>query len=256
MKKMNDETYTISEFARRTGLTVRTLRFYEEMELLVPNKYNQAGYRLYGMDDLTTLQHIQTLKFIGYSLQEIQQLLKAEAPVPKSFESSLSLQHRLLTEKRIELERAIEAIERVQHLVKQGYKLDWSMISSFLLSIKHEEEHKAWIKEHFSEEMAAQMYDLTKEEWLQLDKEWMKLLSKIKALVQQKVSPESKEAKAVLTEIMELAFKYVDEEEFSKQLLEQQDSILKNMDDFRFPNVFTKEEEAFLKETVKAIEEE
>ncbi|MCM3716372.1 MerR family transcriptional regulator [Halalkalibacter oceani] len=253
---MNDATYTISEFAQRTGLTVRTLRFYEEMELLVPNKYNQAGYRLYGLDELATLQHIQTLKFIGYSLQEIQRLLKEEAPAPHSFESSLSLQHRLLTEKRTELERAIEAIERVQHLLKQGHAPNWAMISSFLYSIKHEEEHKEWMKEYFSEELVAQMYDLTKEEWLHLDHEWMQLLQKIKVLVQRKISPESKEAKAALIGLTELVFKYADEEEFSKQLIEQQERILNDMDHFRFPNVFTQEEEAFLHEAAKALEAE
>lgn len=254
---MKDKTYTISEFARRTGLTVRTLRFYEEVNLLVPKNFNDAGHRLYGIDELTTLQQIQSLKFIGYSLQEIQQLLQESTPPSsESFEASLSMQHKLLTEKRDEIDRAKNAIETMQLLLQQGHELNWSIVSPLLHSMKNEEEHKEWMKEYFSDDLVNKMYNLSKEERQSLDIEWMNLLAKLKTLVKNNVSPQSDEAKAVLLELIDLVFKYVDEEEFTKGLEENYEEISKDIDDFRFPNFFTEEEEQFLDSISKAVEQE
>ncbi|SDY00966.1 DNA-binding transcriptional regulator, MerR family [Evansella caseinilytica] len=253
---MKETTYTISEFARRTGLTLRTLRFYDEIELLVPQQYNNAGHRLYGLAELATLQHIQTLKFIGYSLQEIQELLKETSPSSKSFDASLAMQYKLMMEKRSELDRAIDAIERIQFLLREGHELDWSIISPLLHSIKHEEEHKEWMKEYFSEEMVNQLYSLSKEERQTLDSEWLKLLVKMKTLVKNNVSPQASEAKEVLAALTELVLKYVDKDEFTRQLEQHHDEINADIDDFRFPNFFTEEEEEFLQKVGESLEEE
>ena len=53
--------FTISQFGRKTGMTVRTLRFYEEIGVLIPTEYNKAGHRLYSMAALVRLQQIQAL---------------------------------------------------------------------------------------------------------------------------------------------------------------------------------------------------
>lgn len=72
--------YTVSQIARRTGITVRTLHHYEAEGLLVPACRSDAGYRLYGRDELTKLQHIVSLKALGFSLSEIRACLDADAP--------------------------------------------------------------------------------------------------------------------------------------------------------------------------------
>lgn len=61
----NETTFTIGEFGRRARITVRTLRFYEELELLISPRQNSAGHRLYGLAELAKLQQIQSLKFLG-----------------------------------------------------------------------------------------------------------------------------------------------------------------------------------------------
>ncbi|WP_246516523.1 MerR family transcriptional regulator [Salicibibacter cibarius] len=104
-----DATFTIGEFGRRAGVTVRTLRFYEEFGLLIPTQQNTSGHRMYGLAELAKLQQIQSLKFIGYSLQEIKRLLEVNEDAFSQLKNSLPLQHQLLTEKRDELDRAIEA---------------------------------------------------------------------------------------------------------------------------------------------------
>lgn len=61
----------IGELAARTGLTVRTLRHYDEVGLLRPRRRTAAGYRLYGADEVRRLQQIVSLRQLGLSLERI-----------------------------------------------------------------------------------------------------------------------------------------------------------------------------------------
>jgi MerR family transcriptional regulator, thiopeptide resistance regulator len=69
----------IGELARRTGLTVRALRHYDDIALLVPSERSTGGYRLYNRDDVTRLYRIQALRRLDLSLAEIKRLLADEA---------------------------------------------------------------------------------------------------------------------------------------------------------------------------------
>jgi DNA-binding transcriptional MerR regulator len=68
---MKGTEYTVKEFAKFTGVTERTLRYYDKVGLLKPSNYNEKGHRLYQFDDLGKVQKILTLKYLGYSLSEI-----------------------------------------------------------------------------------------------------------------------------------------------------------------------------------------
>ncbi len=65
----------IGEIAKRAGLSVDTVRFYEKQDLLKPPPRTQAGYRLYGAEELRTLRFITRAQRLGFSLQEIRQLV-------------------------------------------------------------------------------------------------------------------------------------------------------------------------------------
>lgn len=67
----------VGELARRTGLTVRTLHHYDAIGLLAPSVRSEAGYRLYGADDIARLHAIQALRLLGLPLAEIGGLLGA-----------------------------------------------------------------------------------------------------------------------------------------------------------------------------------
>jgi DNA-binding transcriptional MerR regulator len=66
---------TVGEVSRLTGVTVRALHHYDEIGLLSPSGRSEAGYRLYGYDDLTRLQEILVWRRLGFSLEEIQRLV-------------------------------------------------------------------------------------------------------------------------------------------------------------------------------------
>ena len=65
----------IGQVAERTGLSLRTIRFYEENGLVVPTARSDGGFRLYSDDDVARLEVIKRMKPLGFSLEEMQQLL-------------------------------------------------------------------------------------------------------------------------------------------------------------------------------------
>lgn len=67
--------WTRATVAKHAGIGVETLRFYETKGLLNPPKRNAAGYRLYGEADLERLAFIRRAQDLGFSLQDIVQLL-------------------------------------------------------------------------------------------------------------------------------------------------------------------------------------
>jgi len=68
--------------AELTGLTVRTLRYYDQIGLYSPSGYSDSGYRLYNESDLSRLQQILALKDLGLSLDEIKSILADEGYNP------------------------------------------------------------------------------------------------------------------------------------------------------------------------------
>jgi len=65
----------VGDLAKQTGVSVRTLHYYDEIGLLVPSHRTEAGYRLYGEADIMRLQQIVSLRQIGFSLDQIQTCL-------------------------------------------------------------------------------------------------------------------------------------------------------------------------------------
>ena len=69
-------TWKVGELARRTGLSVRTLRYYDEIGLLSPARRTEAGHRLYAAGDVARLQQIKSLRALGFGLEEIRACLQ------------------------------------------------------------------------------------------------------------------------------------------------------------------------------------
>ena len=68
----------INEVKKMSGLSVRTLRYYDQIGLLKPASKTDGGHRLYSNTELKKLQHIQFLKTIGFTLSEIKEMLESE----------------------------------------------------------------------------------------------------------------------------------------------------------------------------------
>ncbi|WP_327262197.1 MerR family transcriptional regulator [Streptomyces sp. NBC_01232] len=77
----SDALYSIGELSRRTGLTVKTIRFYSDQGIVPPAGRSPAGYRLYGADALARLGLVRTLRDLGLDLATVRTVLDQEASV-------------------------------------------------------------------------------------------------------------------------------------------------------------------------------
>ncbi len=133
----------IGEVAERTGVTQRTLRFYEEKGLLKPPTRMEGGFRLYSEADIQRVERIKRLQqLLGSSLAEIKEMAEAE-----EVKLQLRAEYRpesALPEKRAQLLKAIEITERQHALI--GQKLD----ALADMQSKHEERlatFRGWLKQ-------------------------------------------------------------------------------------------------------------
>jgi DNA-binding transcriptional MerR regulator len=123
----------IGEVAERTGVTQRTLRFYEEKGLLKPPSRLDGGFRLYSEEDVQRVEQIRQLqKLLGFSLAEIKEMVEAE-----ELKSQIRAEYRRdadIAERREHLQRALAVTERQYALICQK--------TEQLRAMQEEYEHK------------------------------------------------------------------------------------------------------------------
>ena len=99
----------ISEVAKLTGVTVRTLHYYDEIGLLKPGQVTEAGYRVYDESDLAVLQQILFFRELDFPLEDIRKIMQHPA---YEQESALRKQKELLMQKRSRLDGLIALVDK------------------------------------------------------------------------------------------------------------------------------------------------
>src|SRR5579862_6716668 len=182
-------TYQPHEFAQRAGVTIRALHHYDRLGLLKPSGRTRAGYRLYTDHDLVLLEQIVALKFIGFPLNQIRDILNR-----KDFDLAATLrqQRQIMAEKRSHLDRAIRAIERAEQIVASGEKHDWESFRK-IIEVIQMQTRKDWMQKYYSEEQLANLKSRwSPEAQVQADKDWKALIQDVEAAIARKEDPASK----------------------------------------------------------------
>lgn len=78
MTAAHQEHLTIAKASRSCGLPVKTLRYYDEIDLVRPKHRSPAGYRLYGPEDLRRLSFLQRARSFGFSIDACRDLLSLQ----------------------------------------------------------------------------------------------------------------------------------------------------------------------------------
>lgn len=100
----------VSEVAKLTGVTVRTLHYYDEIGLLKPSKVTAAGYRLYSNADLEILQQILFFRELDFPLSDIREIMLNPT---YSRETALQNHRELLLQKRKHIDGLISLVDKI-----------------------------------------------------------------------------------------------------------------------------------------------
>ena len=140
---------TVNEVSKLTGVSIRTLQYYDTIGLLTPSKYTESGYRLYDDTALERLQQILLFKELEFSLKEIKKII--DAP---NFdrEKALEQQIELLTLKKEHLENLIDFARGIKTIGVK--KMDFTVFDT-----KKIDEYSKRAKEQWGETSEYQEYE-------------------------------------------------------------------------------------------------
>ena len=109
----NKKLFSISEVSRLSGISVRTLRYYDEINLLIPTITTKAGYRLYDENALRRLQIILLYRELEFPLKEISDVMSGNN---FDIKNALERQIKLLQKKKTHIENLITLAEGIKIL--------------------------------------------------------------------------------------------------------------------------------------------
>ena len=204
MRSTDKKLFQPREFAELTGVTVRTLHHYDRLGLLKPSRYTRAGFRLYSADDFARLEQIVALKFIGFSLNEIKNILK---PGTTDLATTLRQQRQAIEEKRDRLELAVKAIERAEYVVATSRAPGWETFAK-IIEVINMQSNMDWTKKYYSEEAQREIQKraatIPREVIDQTQRDWATLISEVQAAVSAGEDPGSEKSQALAARWSEL----------------------------------------------------
>lgn len=146
-----DQTFTVSEFARLAGVTVRTLHYYDRNGLLTPAHRTRSGHRRYDQSDLLRLQQILTFKHMGFSLSEIKDLLNSPG---YDLRESLKIQKQAIDAEIVRLQRVSMAMTHV--LATLTPVPDWQLICEIIQGVT-QDGREEWLNRYYTPAQQSQL---------------------------------------------------------------------------------------------------
>jgi DNA-binding transcriptional MerR regulator len=135
--------YSIGHLAKISDMTVRTLRYYDEIGLLKPTTISKGGHRQYDDDAVEKLQNIMFLKEIGFDLETIRSILNENI---KSSRELLQLRLEFIAEEQARLEKKKKKIHAILDVIDLEGKQDWEVIFQALTQLKNYDQETVSMK--------------------------------------------------------------------------------------------------------------
>ena len=186
---------TVGEIAKKAGVTVRTLQYYDKQGLLHPASESEGGRRLYTDKELAKLCQILSMKYLGFSLEEI----KAKLPSIDSPETAAAALEQQAAEIRHELKVLTETLEGIETLtaeIVQTQKVDWQRYADMMLLIRKKDLSFHVVKD-FSDKVYQQVKGLDKKEAEGIRKAHALIFKRVAVLIKSGTAPESGEGQVL-----------------------------------------------------------
>lgn len=186
----------IREFAELTGVSVRTLHYYDEIGLLKPSAVDeQNGYRFYDEGSLMRMQEILFYRELDFPLKDIQTIISSP---DYDKQNALKEQKRLLTLKKERLERLIAALDSAA----KGEKLTMNVFDNSEFErqcqLYTKEAKEKWGKTDAYKESAEKTKGYSKDKWKEVNEGMNSLIAEFAECMKNGASPDDSESQTLV----------------------------------------------------------
>jgi len=159
--------YTIKKIAEMSGVSARTLRYYDEIGLLMPARINSSGYRIYGEKEIDRLQQILFYRSLEIKLEDIQVLL---SDPNYDVQGALESHYEQLKEKRAQIDHLLATLEKTMLYQKGAITMTNQEKFEGFKKTKLEENEKKYGKE-IREKYGEATIEASNQKWMNMKEE-------------------------------------------------------------------------------------
>lgn len=198
---------TVGEVAKKMGVTVRTLQYYDKKGLLSPSAESEGGRRLYTDKDLIRLHQIISLKSLGFSLDDIKErLISLETPADVA--NALTEQADDIRQKIEQLQASLLAIEQLKAEVLQMQTVNFKKYADIIVNLQMKNDSYYLIKRFDDDTLDHIRSQFDKESGLDFMDRFNRLSDEIVQLQKENVPPESEKCQQVVKEYWGLIMEF------------------------------------------------
>lgn len=188
---MQNGQWKVGELAKQTGLSIRTLHYYDQIGLLTPSHRTHSGHRVYGGRDIVRLQQIASLRQLGFSLEEISDCLRNPNVTPR----------RVI---QFHIRRLKEQIKAQTNLCRRLERVERSLAAAKEVSVKEliqTIEVTNMIDKYYTPEQLEQLKQradsLGEERIRQSEKDWAQLIDEVRDEMKKGTDPSSERVRGL-----------------------------------------------------------
>ena len=198
---------TVGEIAKKMGVTIRTLQYYDKEGLLTPSAESEGGRRLYTDKDLLMLNQIISLKSLGFSLEDIKgRLFPLETPEEVAY--ALSEQAEDIRKKIEKLKASLSAIEQLKAEVLQIQTVNFKKYADIIVNLQMQNDSYSLIKRFDDDTLDHIRSRFDKKSGSNFMDRFNRLSDEIMQLQKDKVPPESKKCQELVKEYWDLIMEF------------------------------------------------
>ena len=202
-----DGYMTVGEVAKKMGITVRTMQYYDKEGLLSPSAESEGGRRLYTDKDLVTLHQILSLKSLGFSLDDIKRrLISLETPADVA--TALTEQADSIREKIAQLTDSLTAIEQLKAEVLQMQAVNFKAYADIIVNLQMKNGSYYLIKRFDDDTLDHIRNQFDRESGLDFMDRFNRLSDEIVQFQKENVPPESETCQRVVKEYWSLIMEF------------------------------------------------
>lgn len=200
---------TVGEVAKKMGVTVRALQYYDREGLFSPSCISDGGRRLYSDKDIVKLHQILTLKSLGFSFDEIKNRLIA-IDMPQKAIEALTEQSIAIKEQINVLTQSLQAIEALKAEAIQMQAVDFTKYADIIINLQMGNKNYGLIK-YFSDDMLDYCHKhFDKQNGLAFIDKFNLIFEKVERAVKSNISPDSEQGQIIAKEFWELIIEFTD----------------------------------------------